>query len=521
VNQLFSKLRQFGSWRQRQSEGSGGLVGIGLSAGVNGRREVVCLALAAAEICWAAPIFLALNWAFNPHPPLLLWMGMLILMLGYFYFYRALVAANLSLRLQQSLLVVGLLLSIALVLRFHVFAAPELGGTDWLVMPLRSLADVAAVMPTSWVAIMALVYLWSRAVHLANRSLTADSVGFSFRSGVVVLIGASFLIGLFADLDVSGFVIPYFSFALVAVALARIEEVSLLPNSTHAPFSGFWIGSSVGAVVVLVLLGTVVVFFFLGGGLATVFRWLTPLLFVLQIIIVGLGALVLILLDWVLAQFSIDLSVLAQGLQQMLQQLGQLLARPWPTPPPAPETQTRPLILGILQAAITIGIPLSIVLLVLLFTWHRLSRRRQRDPGDEARESLFSAGAVVRNLRTMVQDGLDRLGELAGLVSRFGPSARFLAAVSIRRIYANLVRLATEGGYPRAEAQTPYEYLQTLCKAWPGSQEDLEVITDAYINAHYGQVPDTRQELQRIRDCWERVRSQEIKEPKEQSGRTG
>jgi hypothetical protein len=121
----------------------------------------------------------------------------------------------------------------------------------------------------------------------------------------------------------------------------------------------------------------------------------------------------------------------------------------------------------------------------------------------------------------MFQDGLDRLAELADLASRFGPSSRFLTAVSIRRIYTNLVRLATEGGYPRAEAQTPYEYLQTLYQALPGNKKDLDVITEAYVNAHYGQVPDTREELQRIRDCWERVRSQEIQKPKEKPGKTG
>ena len=110
---------------------------------------------------------------------------------------------------------------------------------------------------------------------------------------------------------------------------------------------------------------------------------------------------------------------------------------------------------------------------------------------------------------------LDRLGELADLMGRFGPSSRFLAAVSIRRIYTNLVRLATEGGYPRAEAQTPYEYLQTLYRAMPDSKEDLDLITDAYVNAHYGKVPDTREELQRIRDCWDRVRSKEISSPTE------
>ncbi|MCL7455348.1 MAG: DUF4129 domain-containing protein, partial [Anaerolineae bacterium] len=54
--------------------------------------------------------------------------------------------------------------------------------------------------------------------------------------------------------------------------------------------------------------------------------------------------------------------------------------------------------------------------------------------------------------------------------------------------------------------QTPYEYLSTLYQVLPGSEGDVQVITEAYVNAHYGQVPDTREELQRIRDCWERVR---------------
>lgn len=515
MRQSWFRFRRLGGERGPRSEGSGEPKPIGVPAGVNGRREVIYLALAAAEVCWVAPIFLALNWAFNPHPPLLLWLGMLILMLGYFYFYRALAAANLSLLLQQSLLVVGLLLSIALVLRFHVFAGAGLRGADWFLMPFLSLTDAAAVMPTSWVTIMFLVYLWSRSIHLANRSLNADSVGFSFRSGVVILIGASFFVSVFVELDVSGFVIPYFFFALVAVALARIEEVSRLPNSTHSPFSGFWIGSAVGAVAVLVLLGMGVAVVFLGGGLDRVLGWLAPLVLVLQIIIVGLGALVLMLLDWVLDLFGVDLSAFAQGLREVFERLGQMLAPPVPAPPPGSEMQTRPLILGILQATITIAIPLTIVLLVLLFTWHRLRQGRRQDPQEEERESLFSAGAVVGNLRTMFQEGLDRLGELAGLVSRYGPSSRFLAAVSIRRIYANLVRLATESGYPRAKAQTPYEYLQTLNKALPGSKEDLEVITDAYVNAHYGQVPDSREELQRIRDCWERVRSEGIKKRKE------
>jgi hypothetical protein len=147
------------------------------------------------------------------------------------------------------------------------------------------------------------------------------------------------------------------------------------------------------------------------------------------------------------------------------------------------------------------------VCLVILFTWWRI-RREQSGEADESRESLFSAGALARNLLDMIQSGRDRLGQLAGLVDRFGLGAQLLSAITIQRIYANLVRLATKAGYPRLQAQTPYEYLEALYEAFPAREDDVALITDAYVNAHYGQVPDSREELQSIRECWERVRVQ-------------
>jgi hypothetical protein len=107
----------------------------------------------------------------------------------------------------------------------------------------------------------------------------------------------------------------------------------------------------------------------------------------------------------------------------------------------------------------------------------------------------------------MLRDGLQRLSELAGLARQFGPGARFLTAVSIRRIYLNMLRMSTDAGYPRSTAQTPYEYLATLRQAFPSSEAEAGIITEAYVNAHYGQVPDSQEELQRIRDCWEHIRS--------------
>jgi hypothetical protein len=71
------------------------------------------------------------------------------------------------------------------------------------------------------------------------------------------------------------------------------------------------------------------------------------------------------------------------------------------------------------------------------------------------------------------------------------------------------MRLGAEAGYPRRQAQTPYEYLETLYQALPGSEEDVTAITEAYVQAHYGQLPDSLEELQRIRGCWVRAHARE------------
>jgi len=477
----------------------------GLGA-ISARREVIWLSLAAAELCWAVPIYWAIIQPFVPHAPLLLWLGMLVIMLGFFFFYRALVSAELSLRLQQGLLAAGMLLCIIFALRFHVLPGSDIRAVDWLLMPFRDLSDVPSRVPLSWFTIMFLIYLWARAIHLANRSLSTEQVGFSFRSGVLLLVVAAVLVQVRTSLDASGFVIAYFFFALVAIALARIEEVRRLPNSTQVPFGGFWIGTTVGAVAILVALGAALVLFLTGGGLQVILRLLAPVLRVGQAIVVFVGTLLVSLLDRFLDLFSLDFTGLDEQLREALTEFSLQLESP-EVPPPDGESQSWMIISRVLQIFFTVVLPVIIVSFILLLSWRRVRQRRAGELNQEARESLLSRDAVVDRLQGMLRDGLQRLGELAGLARRFGPGARFLTAVSIRRIYRNMVRMATDVGYPRSMAQTPYEYLATLRQAFPSNEAEAAIITEAYVNAHYGQVPDSQEELQRIRDCWERMRS--------------
>jgi len=134
----------------------------------------------------------------------------------------------------------------------------------------------------------------------------------------------------------------------------------------------------------------------------------------------------------------------------------------------------------------------------------RLDKQRR---GDEVRESLWSSAAFADGMLNSLRDGWDRLKDLAGLVGRFGPVMRLYAAVSIRKIYANMARLAERHGFPRQPAQTPYEYLPTLGLAFPDCQAEATAITEAYVKVHYGEVPESLRDLQQIRECWQQIYS--------------
>ena len=110
-----------------------------------------------------------------------------------------------------------------------------------------------------------------------------------------------------------------------------------------------------------------------------------------------------------------------------------------------------------------------------------------------------------RRLRDVLRRGRRRLGGAAAALSR-SLVGRFLAAMTIRRIYAHMGALAAERGYPRVPYETPYEYLPTLERSFPSNREDVTRITEAYVAVHYGEVPERPEDLAAVQTAWERIR---------------
>lgn len=103
--------------------------------------------------------------------------------------------------------------------------------------------------------------------------------------------------------------------------------------------------------------------------------------------------------------------------------------------------------------------------------------------------------------------GKKRLGEWMKLIRQFGIGRELHAAATIRRIYAALIVLAAQQGLQRAESETPLEFLAVMQAEWQSLAEPLAVITNAYINVHYGQLPENAAGLNAVKQAWETVLS--------------
>ncbi len=149
-------------------------------------------------------------------------------------------------------------------------------------------------------------------------------------------------------------------------------------------------------------------------------------------------------------------------------------------------------------------------ILIIVRAW---TRRKTAIEINELQESDFT-GEMITNLRSGLRKRISRLVER--LIQRLNlrPVGRVRAAARIRRIYAELINQSARLGSPRPASFTPLEFLPLLTKQFPGSPNDLELITQAYIRIRYGELPEFRQQLDDVEAAWLRLQDEFRKKSK-------
>ncbi|MBC8249557.1 MAG: DUF4129 domain-containing protein, partial [Anaerolineales bacterium] len=454
---------------------------------LNWRKEALYMTLAAAEMCWFTPWALVITHRAEVAAPYGTALTLGILVLAVMYFSRIMDRLQLDLLYQRVILVIAVVITSALIMHFLLYPSYSLLDLDWLGKAGGSLLYFYSLPPEAGVAAIVL-FLWWRGISIGQRNLTFQGVAFSFRLGILVLIFSTLLLSISVAYDSTVFILPFFFFSLMAVALARVEEVNQAKGGVGAPFNFTWLAILLGSIVVVLVTAWLISRVYSIEGFSQVLRWLQPVVNPLLRVVEYVFILLIRLLEPLLRWFFRIFQGIVENLPQNIEGLENFGPLPTPDIPSAEPTQPPRWLIDV-SRYVCLSLTGAGILAALALTLRRRLERQRR--GDEIRESLWSSAAFADGMLNSLRDGWDRLKDLAGLVGRFGPGMRLYAAVSIRKIYANMARLAERQGFPRQPAQTPYEYLPALGLAFPDCQTEAAAITEAYVKVHYGEVPES------------------------------
>jgi hypothetical protein len=410
---------------------------------------------------------------------------------------------------KQALVTALILLSALLLVRVHVYGGLDASGArrppwdvEWIADMVDRLFGIAGeegaapgFVPDLIVLAVTLVAWW-RGIVAARREYDLHQVWFLFRLGIVVLLTYLIVTLIGHRMDVTLLLFGYFFFGLMSVALARILELGGIQRSSMGRRQ--WVALLAGAILGNLTLALLASLLVSPQAVRALLDRVRPLVRLIQLAVWYVLAAILYLawplIEWAVAWIAemrpegmtFDMSPLQSPLinpLEMMQQPEATRAVPW--------CKTIVVVVAVVGA------------LFLVTSAIRRFVERQAEGRDVERESLWSSQELAQDLKNSLLGGLDRLRTL---VSPSGSRKRRSAA-SIRKIYASMVDLATEAGYPRRPAETPYEYRRTLYRAFAGGHGAVDTITEAYVRVHYGSVPDNRAEMEHIVDCWQQVQA--------------
>ncbi|MBN1937146.1 MAG: DUF4129 domain-containing protein [Anaerolineae bacterium] len=476
-------------------------------SGIDWVKELLYLNLAAMEACVVYPWYLMFNrLAQNQDRAMsllaviaLLWMPYLLASL----LNRTALTAD-----RKQATVAGLMLLMSLiVVRLSIYGGYNLLDLTWFLDLTDRLFGILTSLPPDLILVGVVFVAWWRGIILSRQDYDTRQVGFHFRLGIIILLGYFIvtIFGLRENIVIA--VVCYFFFGLLTVALARVIEVGGIHTSSLG--SKQWVAILVGASTGSLGLALLALALFSRQVLgAFIDRFRNVWNFIAQIAWYAVGVLLYLffpLVEWIIELFQ-QLDRSAGGFGEQL--FGSPLEDPLAELKYEEYKRILPHCNTILMVILVVGGLLLIARLI-----RQILAKGEKDE-DIERESMWSLQNLADDLRNSLRQGLDNL---RAFMDHFGDRKKRSAA-SIRKIYASMIDLAGEAGYPRRPAITPYEHRPTLYHAFPGGQEAVDAITEAYVRVHYGQVPDTREAMQQIVRHWETV--QQMVVAKEEASKT-
>jgi hypothetical protein len=120
-------------------------------------------------------------------------------------------------------------------------------------------------------------------------------------------------------------------------------------------------------------------------------------------------------------------------------------------------------------------------------------------------------GGIHKGIVDAVAANLERIRRRRSGIKNWGRSGfinprRLDPRQRVYFFYLALIRRGNESGLTRSLSQTPYEYASTLADALPDVDEDVDALTEAFVEARYTPWDVEEQKANLVKIYWDRVR---------------
>ena len=468
------------------------------------RRRVLFVSLALMEAAWVGVYAPLLVPPLAAVPMVTLVVGLWGIIMAYALLGRVLLSSSLRDRPLYAVLVAVPVVTYVLAAKWLLFPDVPLFSWRWLgPILLRPLYIIHPGKELGLLLFTALV--WWRGLGVVHMPASLTEIALRFRAQILGLVLGIVLLATQHLGDPVFNVWTFFLGSLMSLALVRVEDVGELAGEVGRAFDRTWVLITLGMTGLIVgvsaLLARVTTF----ENVARLYPYVRPVLVLLGRVLFLMAAAI----GWVVGSIVLYLIHLLFGETKIELNLSPITAPQAPPPKrPPPVRWNTPWVQWLAAHAELVGgaLALFLVLLVIAVGVRREVRKRQRVREEEM--SVGSMEEVAADVGAGMRSLLGRLRDAWHLLRHYGPGTTFLAALSVHNIYINLLRLSAQKGYGRHQAETPYEHLQRLGRAFPTVEPQMRAIVDAFVAAHYGELEVGEEELETLKAAWEQIQEE-------------
>lgn len=481
-------------------------------------RELAALSLLVMGLSWTVPWFRSLSGATEVNPDSRTFLVFLMIGLVSYTSMRLLSSLRIAPAARKRVLLALLVVCVLAGWKSLLYAKDVMPLTELVLRPLVAFGNFSDLIPNEVIVAIAVLLIWRRGAVLSLDYIGPEKILSEFKTGFWMFL-------LFAGLNtlVTKESIPfsylslYLFSGLQAMGAARMSAVSETRGGSRNGFDRqrflavvFGVVSAAGFAVWIgfnfsrddaALAGLLVVLAVLAAFLVSI----PLLLLVLYLFYEGLR----LFQDEIAASLQHLMELIAgftgllDNLKTWLQETGALLADRLDFL--APLFRWLFALAPALRLVVLAGSVLIATGLVYMTLWIRA--RRLRDPSDVDREAALSIGNLLDQFRRRVREALkDRRLMVSGLME-FQERRKQRFAARIRRLYRQTLDLANGLGVQRTAAQTPREFQRALVHLFPAQQNEVVLLTEAYLRVRYGEIPENHREVLQAEQAFRQIRT--------------